>query len=157
MKQLCFDGWSLEHASQSETENLLRLLIPESPKAIELNQRLTNEITPKQRETLHSWQIEKLENNIKNEIELKYSTFDANQLSEMSDNNDDNNNTIKQKYKYKWSTSIEMLSFHCYSLTAVNLTQSLKDKLTPLRVTTGIFNGWSSIRFISLCMRHHIE
>ena len=119
----------------------LQLWVPESPKMIELNQRLSKEITPKQREKLHSWQIEKLENDIKNEVELKYNTFDVNELNQVK-----MNESNEYKYKYEWSTSIEMLSMNkCgykqseddYNPIHVAL---VKDKLTSQRVKTAYKN-----------------
>ena len=75
VKQLCFGACVVKCNSPKEMEGLLQLLVPESPKAIELNQKLKNEITQEKRNTSHSWEIDKLEKNIKNEIELKYNTM----------------------------------------------------------------------------------
>ena len=107
IKRLNFEGFGVHRYCEKQVGSLLQILIPESPKAIELNERLKREITQKQREKLHSWQICKIENNIKNEIELKYNTFDANELNEI----DDININTNKKYKYQWSTRIEILSF----------------------------------------------
>ena len=139
IKRLDFRCGSDRRMNYSEANNLLQILIPESPKAIELNQRLSTEITAKQRQRLHSWQIEKLENNIKNEIEAKYDTFDVNQLNQVNDNA--NNSDTMKKYKYQWSTNIEMLSIQGMDHTvSYDLLESLKDKLTTTRVKVGLKN-----------------
>ena len=124
--------------SKKKAENLLQLIIPESPKDIELNQRLSKEISDEQRNKLHSWQIEKLENNIRNEIELKYDTFDINDLSKVNDNDI---NCRKNKYKYQWSTNIEMLEFDVFWFRANNeILELLKDKLTCQRIKSAYKN-----------------
>ena len=65
IKRLNIRGFGPRRCSEKDLDNSLQILIPESPKAIELNKRLTTEITQKQRETLHSWQICKLETILK--------------------------------------------------------------------------------------------
>ena len=114
--------------SKKKAQNLLQLTVPESPKAIELNQRLQKEINGLQGNQLYSWQIEKLENKIKNEIELKYNTFDANELSE-------------GKYKYQWSTNIELLEFdRLWFGVSEEIMELFKDKLTCQRVKSAYKN-----------------
>ena len=129
----------LPKKKEKQGDNFLQLLVPESPKAIELNQRLETEISDEQHHKLYSWQIEKLENDIKNEIELKYNTFDINELSNgiMHDNG---------KYEYQWSTNIQMLHLRNVSLEIDDddddylLRLKNKHKLTPERVKTAYKN-----------------
>ena len=127
VKQLSIVNMRISH-------NDLEILVPESPKAIELNERLSNEITSKQRKKLCSWQIKKLENNIKNEIELKYNTFDVNELRDTDS---------QGKYTYKWSTNIEMLYIKGCAGSALRdgrIMTYLQDNLTSQRIKTAYKN-----------------
>ena len=86
--------------------NFLDIIAPLSPKTIELNSRLANEIIITQDMKKHGSNHNKQIADIKDEIELKYNTFDANQLLSF----DENVNKSKC-FKYQWESGIKMLSF----------------------------------------------
>ena len=136
-----------------QIETVLQLLVPESPKTIELNQRLSKEITQKQRENLYSWQIEDLKTRIENEIELKYNTFDANELSKVNDDNDDSNIEYK-KYTYKWTSKIETIKFDFNGNFSKGFLRLAKRMITPQRVRMayknlkGLSIGWKRCNVI---------
>ena len=88
-------------------DKFLQIIIPLSPKQIELRDRLKLEITAEMRQSKESWEIEELEKQIENEIDCKYNPkFDENELTLCNINDDE----FKTNCKYRWHSSIEMLT-----------------------------------------------
>ena len=95
--------------TREDIDNFLQLIVPLSPKEIELRKRLKKEITNEMRESKQLWEIEKLENDIKDEIDEKYDPkFDENELNTINDEN--KSMQSMQKRKYEWNCQLEMLS-----------------------------------------------
>ena len=67
--------------------------------------RIANEITQDMIKPSSIKKIENIKNQIKEEVELKYNTFDTDELSSNC------NKTMLKSYKYHWESGIEMLSF----------------------------------------------
>ena len=116
--------------------NILSIIVPQSPKAIELSKRMKTEITLQQRKKLSCYQIENLENEIKNEIEFKYNQIDVNELNEIS-NTDSKHN--KCTSRYNWCTNIEMLTLgpsRSDNLLGHDTMPNIEEIITPQRVKT---------------------
>ena len=118
--------------------DLLQILIPLPPEKYELKNRLSTEITNKMRKEMKRWEIEKLENEIQKEIDLKYNTFDENELT--FDENDNNNSNINNKNSKNWHSCIEMLTFDelVASLHDNGWEEIVKRELTTKRIKTGL-------------------
>ena len=85
---------------------LLDVLLPLSPQERELKKRLKTEITDEMRKNKTLLEIEKLENKIKNEIELHYNTFDENELSY----DECSGNMVNGRNKVLWHSPLEMIA-----------------------------------------------
>ena len=97
------------------------MLVPLSPQDYELQQRLKPEITDEMRKTKQSLEIEKLENKIQQEINVKYNTFDENELS--------NDNITKE-----WAANIEMIELcDCHDNLHPAIFDQLDARLTQKR------------------------
>ena len=99
------DCWiSYDEVDRDGIDNFLQLIVPLSPKEIELRKRLKTEISNEMKESKESKQIETLEQKIKDEINEKYKPkFDENDLN-LIDKDEDKNE------KYEWHSQLEMLS-----------------------------------------------
>ena len=94
-----------------DIDNFLQLIIPLSPKEIELRKRLKTEISKEMKAAKQSWEIEKLEKQINNEINEKYDRkFDENELNAVG------KDESKQNLKYQWNSQLEMLSLVDFDL-----------------------------------------
>ena len=110
-------------------EQLLQMLIPLSPQNYELEQRLKTEITDKMRKTMKSNEIEQLENKIKQEIYVKYNTFDENKLS--------NENNITKE----WAANLEMIELcDCCDDLHRAIFYQLEDRLTQQQIVNSLKN-----------------
>ena len=108
LKQIEFweSGLSCGRLDKDGIDLFLQMIIPQSPKNVELKCRLNNEITDEVKKNKQLWQIDEMKQNIKNEIDEKYKPkFDENELNELNDSN-----SLKNK-QYKWHSQIELLSF----------------------------------------------
>ena len=86
VKRIDFNGfYLLSNDTEGDRENLdifLQIIMPLSPKEIELRDRLKLETKHEMKQLQQSWEVEKVKKQIENEIDCKYdSKFDENELS----------------------------------------------------------------------------
>ena len=132
---------SYDSLNKADIDVFLQMIIPQSPKDLELKHRLNNKITEDIKKKKQLWQIEEMKQNIKHDIDKKYKPkFDENEL------------TLKnsQKSHYQWHSSIEMLSFvdfdHLYNLEMDDpMSNHLKNEL-KLNNSQRIKNGLSTLQ-----------
>ena len=128
---------------------ILQTIIPLSQADYELHERLKKEITIQIKEKKTKWEIEKMKNDIKQEIELKYNKFDENALSYDYDDN-------KHKNKHtnpKWCSNIEFLKIDtCQSgsVSALFIDRYIKPQLTSQRIQNSLGN-LKAFQFIGHC------
>ena len=137
IKKLSLVNCSLKSATRESIDELLQILIPLSPKEIELKNRLSKEITNEIKNNLTIDEIQKLEERIKNQVyEENEKKFDENELT-YHDNDDkkmqeeDKNNVVLT----------EMLSLdHCEASSTQNLIDFIGNTLTIKRLQSSLTN-----------------
>ena len=107
---------NLEHKCRVERgiDSVLQAIIPLSLQNVELKERLNREITDEMKNEKQEWEIEKIENKIKNEVELKYNTFDENEFNDV-ENDDELELEMNERCRVdRWHSNLEMISIYEY-------------------------------------------
>ena len=133
---------SHEDMDEHDVDNFLQIVVPLSPKEIELRQQLKQEVTDEMRKSIPLSQIEKLEKDIEDKINKKYDPkFDENELNQVENNS-------RKNLEYEWNSQLEMLSLVNLDAYDADLEDSHRDQLrlycvsqlTPNRIQNTLTN-----------------
>ena len=120
-------------------KQFLDIIVPLSPKACELKERIDKEFKDASKiKNKTTDEIDLIKKQIKQEIDFKYNTFDANELNTFPIMN--SNGEYKSNYKY--ASPITQLSFdncNC-DIATTNVMEFLNKELTQQRIQNGLAN-----------------
>ena len=149
LKRIDLIGCNLfyDELKKDDINVFLQMIIPQSPKDIELKLRLNDEITNEIKKSKKPEEIDEMKQNIKNEIDEKYKPkFDENELCSVNS---------RQNRKYEWNSKIEMLSIVGFDRLALQpLDNPMSDYLiSKLNNSERIKHGLSNLQSFQ-CKNH---